>query len=430
MTISALSRCDVVIVGAGPVGLAVAALLKAGPAAAQLRVRVVDAQPASEWRAASMDARVYALSRASQRVFERLGLWDSIRVRRASPYRRMRVWEGTTIDAATTIEFDCAEIGEPDLGHIVEDSLLRERLTHWLMAEDRAELTFATGLATIAPAASGVRLTLTSGEALTATVVIGADGGASRVRALTAMPVIEHSYAQQAIVTHVATAAPHDETAWQRFLPSGPLAFLPLVDGRSSVVWSLPSERASALLACDDPQFLAALSEASGGMLGVLGPISARAAFPLQKLHAIEYCRQGVALVGDAAHCVHPLAGQGMNLGLLDAACLAATLTAAALRGEHLGDERVLGRYARERKGENLAMLLAFDALDRLFRLPAWAVPLRKVGLAAVDRARPAKRLLMRRALGIASGGRREQTASNRGQSQRSTHRMRRHEAP
>jgi 2-octaprenylphenol hydroxylase len=430
VTIGPQPRCDVVIVGAGPVGLAVAALLKAGAAAAQLRVRIVDAQPAPEWRAASMDPRVYALSRASQRVFERLGLWEAIRGRRASPYRRMRVWEGTTIDTAAAIKFDCAEIGEPDLGHIVEDSLLRERLTHWLMAEDRAELTFATGLATATPGTSGVRLTLTSGEALTATVVIAADGGASRVRALTAMPVIERNYGQQAIVTHVATAAPHDETAWQRFLPSGPLAFLPLVDGRSSVVWSLPSARASALLACDDAQFLAALSEASGGMLGALGPMSPRAAFPLQKLHAVEYCRPGVALVGDAAHCVHPLAGQGMNLGLLDAACLAATLTAATLRGEHLGDERVLGRYARERKGENLAMLLAFDALDRLFRLPAWAVPLRKLGLAAVDRARPAKRLLMRRALGLAAGGRREQTGSTRGQSQRSTHRMRRHEAP
>jgi 2-octaprenylphenol hydroxylase len=171
------------------------------------------------------------------------------------------------------------------------------------------------------------------------------------------------------------------------------------------------------LLELDDAKFRAALGAASGGMLGDLGPVTARAAWPLQRLHAVEYYRPGIALVGDAAHCVHPLAGQGMNLGLLDAACLAATLTDATLRGEHPGDERVLGRYARQRKGENLAMLLAFDALDRLFRLPAWAAPVRALGMTAVDRLRPAKRLLMHRALGLAAAREREQFASTRGHS-------------
>jgi ubiquinone biosynthesis UbiH/UbiF/VisC/COQ6 family hydroxylase len=220
------------------------------------------------------------------------------------------------------------------------------------------------------------------------------------VRVLAGISAREQSYGQQAIVAHVATAAPHRETAWQRFLPGGPLAFLPLADGRSSIVWSLPTARAETLLAVDEPQFVAALQEASGGVLGALELCSPRAAFPLALLRAHEYCRAGLALVGDAAHCVHPLAGQGMNLGIADAVCLADTLSAACLAGEHVADMRVLSRYVRARKGTNLAMQLAFDALDRLFRLDEWAMPFRKLGLAAVEELPAAKRMLMRRALG------------------------------
>jgi 2-octaprenylphenol hydroxylase len=387
-------------------------LLATGPAAARLRLRVIDSQPPPAWNAAAIDLRVYALSRAAQRIFAELGQWDLIRSRRASPYRRMHVWEGAH-DGAAAIDFDSADIGEPDLGHIVEDSALRDGLIR--VIADRVELSFGTGVSSVAPVRGGMRVTLEGGEALTAALVIAADGGASRVRGLLEMPVVERSYGQHAVVTHVATERPHDETAWQRFLADGPLAFLPLADGRSSVVWSMPTERARALLACSDAAFLDALQAAAGGVLGALGPIASRAAFPLTALHALEYCRAGVALAGDAAHCVHPLAGQGMNLGLLDAACLAEELAAAALEGEHLGDERVLGRYARRRKGNNLTMLLAFDALERWFRLPPAFVPLRALGLSVVDRALPIKRALMRRALGLAAGRRREQYASDHG---------------
>jgi 2-octaprenylphenol hydroxylase len=312
----------------------------------------------------------------------------------------MRVWEGERFGGPGSLEFDAAEIGEPDLGHIVEDNLIREQLARVLSERVGVELRFATPVEALEDSATGVRVRLTSGETLSATLVVGADGANSRVRALAEIPVLEQSYEQHAIVAHVASAASHAETAWQRFLPGGPLAFLPLADGRSSIVWSLPSAKAETLLAVDEQEFVAALQEASGDVLGALELQSPRAAFPLAMLRAHEYCRAGLALVGDAAHCVHPLAGQGMNLGLADAVCLAETLNAASEAGEHLGDRRVLDRYARARKGTNLVMQLAFDALDRLFRLDEWAMPIRKLGLAAVDGLPAAKRLLMRRALG------------------------------
>jgi 2-octaprenylphenol hydroxylase len=170
------------------------------------------------------------------------------------------------------------------------------------------------------------------------------------------------------------------------------------------VVWSLPAERAGALVAAPEPEFVAELQAASGGVLGALGASAARAGFPLQALHALRYCAPRAALVGDAAHTVHPLAGQGMNLGLLDAAALAAVIESAVLAGEDLGDLKVLRRYERDRKGDNLQMLLALDALHRLFGLPAWAAPIRAAGLEAVDSSTAAKRLLMQRALGLNAG--------------------------
>jgi len=312
----------------------------------------------------------------------------------------MRVWEGEVYGARGSLEFDAAEIGEPDLGHIVEDNLIRERLSRALMDGDRAELSFGTSFDSIAAAPSGMRMKLTSGETVNAALVVGADGSASRVRALLEIPVREQSYEQHAIVAHVATAAPHAETAWQRFLPGGPLAFLPLADGQSSIVWSLPSAEAATLLAAADAEFVAALQEASGEVLGALSLSSARASFPLALVRAHEYCRAGVALVGDAAHCVHPLAGQGMNLGLADAVSLADTLSSATLAGEHIGDLRVLNRYARARKGTNLTMQLAFDALDRLFRLDQWAMPMRKLGLSVVDELPVAMRSRVRSQVG------------------------------
>ena len=393
----------VLIAGAGVIGLATAALLATGRCADRLRVHVLDARTPQPWRAEDVDLRVYALSRASQRLLESVGAWWSIAARRACAYRRMHVWEGLD-PAEDALEFDSAEIAEPDLGHIVEDGLIRAALMDVLHAAPNAQVTIGAAVESleIEPRAAVVRLA--GGRTLRGMLLVAADGSDSAVRRLLALPVVVHSYGQTALVTHVASAKPHQATAWQRFLPGGPLAFLPLVDGRSSVVWSLPSERAAELLAAAPDAFVAELTNASAGVLGELGSCSARAGFPLQALHAPRYCAPRAALVGDAAHTVHPLAGQGMNLGLLDAAALARVVEDALLAGEDPGDLKVLRRYERERKGGNLEMLLALDALHRLFALPGWAAPLRGAGLRAVDRSQVAKRFFMRRALGLNAG--------------------------
>jgi 2-octaprenylphenol hydroxylase len=386
----------VAVVGAGPVGLTIAAGLLTGSAG--LRVRVLDASPAPTWDSRSTGLRVYALSRASQHLLDRLGAWQQIATKRVSPYRRMCVWQGEAFASSASIVFDCADVGEPDLGHIVEDRLIREALLGVVTAAG-GEFTPRAPIRAVSIRPDGVRLDLDGGESLRAALLVAADGSESRVRSLLDMPVIERGYGQHALVTHVETQRPHCETAYQRFLAGGPLAFLPLSDGRSSIVWSVPSGQAEQLGRASDEEFLAALQTASGDMLGRLGAVGRRAAFGLRMLHAVHYCRPRVVLAGDAAHSVHPLAGQGMNLGLLDAACLVEESQAARQRGHEPWDLSVLRRYERRRKGDNLRMLLALDALNALFRLPGWAALLRGLGMRGVDSATLVKRALIRRAL-------------------------------
>jgi 2-octaprenylphenol hydroxylase len=400
------SEPTVLVAGAGVVGLAAAALLATGRCADRIRVLVLDARPSPRWRADETDARVYALSRASQQLLEHVAAWPRILAARAAPYRRMRVWEGADAFGPNALAFDAAEIGEPDLGHIVEDSLLRTALGDVLAAAPQAHVQVGAQIASVAAQARDVVVELDGGGSVRGTVLLAADGGDSAVRRLAGLPVVGHRYEQTAIVAHVTTSGAHRDTAWQRFLPGGPLALLPLADGRSSIVWSLPTAEAERLLAVSDADFIAELAPATAGVLGELTACSKRAAFPLQAVHALKYASQRVALLGDAAHTVHPLAGQGMNLGLLDAAGVSTVIEEALLAGEDVGDLKVLRRYERQRKGDNLAMLVAFDALNRLFRLPAWAAPARSLGLRAVESADPVKRLLMRKALGLQAGRR------------------------
>ena len=396
----------VLVAGAGVVGLATATLLATGRCADRLRVVVLDARPVPRWRAEDMDPRVYALSRASQQLLAHVGAWGRIEEARAAPYRRMRVWEGADAYAANALDFDSADIGEPDLGHIVEDTLLRTVLADNLAATREAQLVIGAEIESVDTRANDITVALKDGGTLSGAVLLAADGSESTVRRLGALPTAGHRYEQMAVVTHVTSAGSHQQTAWQRFLPGGPLALLPLADGRSSIVWSLPTADAERLLAASDAEFLAELADASAGVIGGLTACSKRVAFPLQALHALKYTAQRVALLGDAAHTVHPLAGQGMNLGILDAASIAAVIEDALLAGEDIGDLKVLRRYERERKGDNLAMLAAFDGLNRLFRLPGWAAPLRALGLRAVEAAHPVKRLLMQKALGLEAGRR------------------------
>jgi len=391
----------VVVAGAGPVGLLFALRLIRQTEPGAVTVRVVDAGAPARWTAgAQTDLRVYALSRESQFLFGEQ--WAAMQRGRVSPYGAMRVFEGDEPFGPRSIGFDAADIGEPDLGHIVEDSLIRMVLLDGLTAAG-VEASFGVSVREILPGDGGVRVTTTADEVLVADLVVGADGGESVVRQAVGIDVFERDYGQRAIVAHVETERPHAQTAWQRFLPDGPLAFLPLADGRSSIVWSQSVAEASRRLALGDAEFLAELQVASANVLGAIRATSARRAFPLRLRHALGYTRPGIALIGDAAHTVHPLAGQGMNLGLRDAAVLVDTLRRALAAGEYPADEFVLRRYARAQKAHNLGMQLTFDAINALFgaELPPWLRPLRGLGLGAVDRAGPVKRLLIRRALGL-----------------------------
>jgi 2-octaprenylphenol hydroxylase len=395
-------RFDVVIVGAGAVGMTMAALLAARKQTLPQRVAIVAAQlprPAvsveRDW-----DLRVFALSRASQRLLQLCGIWQRIAPERAFGYERMCVWDARgAAEGAGSLSFDCAEIGEPNLGTIVDGQALNQAC---LEAVSAAGITLLEGsVRALDIGAAEARLVLADGRDLAAGLLIAADGTGSRTRELLGIEAAGHAYHQDALVAHVRTAKPHRRTAWQRFLPGGPLAFLPLPDGRSSIVWSVPREEARRLRALEPAAFATALEEASDGFLGAIELTTPVAGFPLILQYALEYTKPRAALVGDAGHAVHPLAGQGLNLGLLDCAALAEVLSSAS-SPEHWGEHRRLRGYERWRKSENLLAATALDGLERLFSSANPAVArLRLVGLGAVERVPMLKSRLVRRALGL-----------------------------
>ncbi len=394
---------DLAIVGGAMVGAACAALAAADPATARLRIALLEPRPAAPPAAGEpLDLRVSALSRASQRLLERTGAWPAVAARGASPYQRMVVWDAAdSPDGPGAIRFDAAELAEPDLGHIVENRSVQAALLD--AARERGVVLVQSGAAAVTVQGGSAQVMTPEGRRLTCGLVVGADGHESSVRRAAGIETRGWDYAQTGIVAHLATERPHQDTAWQRFLPGGPLALLPLRDGRVSLVWTVPAADADALLGLDEAAFGARVTEASAGVLGALAPTTPRAGFPLRLMHATEYTRTRLALVGDAAHAVHPLAGQGVNLGLMDVAALVQVLGEALAAGEDVGEHAVLRRYERWRKAENLPALALMDGLQRLFGsdLPfvGWA---RRTGLGLVDRADPVKRSLIRRAMGLA----------------------------
>jgi 2-octaprenylphenol hydroxylase len=247
-----------------------------------------------------------------------------------------------------------------------------------------------------------VRLELNNGEVLQTRLLVGADGARSWVREQCGIAVTSTDYHQRAVVATVRTEQPHRDTAWQRFLPGGPLAFLPLPEGYCSIVWSTTPEHADALLAMDETAFCAALTDAFAARLGKVQSAVGRAAFPLSAQHAGRYVQPRIALVGDAAHTIHPLAGQGVNLGFADSAALAEVLIAALQKRQDIGSLGVLRRYERWRKGENLLMLEVMTGFQKLFGSELTAVrQARNLGLNLVQRLMPVKNLIIRRAMGL-----------------------------
>jgi 2-octaprenylphenol hydroxylase len=390
---------DLTVVGGGMVGAALAcACIGKG-----WRIAVVESrEPRRSWPAGEIDLRVSALNRGSQRVLARLGVWDRILAMGASPYREMHVWDAV---GRGSIHFDSADLGEPDLGHIVENRVTQ--LALWERLEQAADVSLLcpAAVSEIALEQDAATLRLRDGRRVSTRLLVGADGRDSLVRDRVGIASRGWAYDQQALVANVEVERWHQETAWQRFLPTGPLAFLPLRDGRCAVVWSVAEPRAEELLGLDEDDFRSALEDAFDRRLGAIGAIGPRAAFPLRFQHAEQYVRPRLALIGDAAHAVHPLAGQGVNLGLMDAAELAEALDEARARSRDIGGTWTLRRYERARRGENALMLTAMDGFKRLFsnRILPVAVA-RSLGLAAVDRITPLKHVFMRHALGLSGG--------------------------
>jgi 2-octaprenylphenol hydroxylase len=395
---------DVLVVGGGPVGGAVAALLANATRTERdpLRIAVLEPRrPAYPAADAPVDLRVSAYSRASERVLQAAGAWDAITARRVCPYERMRVWhEHVAPTGADSLIFDAAEVGEPNLGHIIETRLVQSALLD--AAEGAGARVIAAELSSVTIGEDDVRVETSNGP-LAARLLIGADGAQSAVRAAVGVNAETSGYHQIAIVAVVATEKPHEKTAWQRFLQTGTLAFLPLSDGTSSIVWSADDELAKSLLTMTPDEFGGALAAALDHALGATRLVSDRASFPLRRLAAEHYVTHRCALIGDAAHVVHPLAGQGVNMGLLDAAALAELLIAGRREREDPGALRLLRRYERWRKTETHALSTAIDTFDRLLAHGTGPVAkLAQRGLGWVNRSAEAKRVFIRRALGTA----------------------------
>ncbi|MBV8876401.1 MAG: FAD-dependent monooxygenase [Gammaproteobacteria bacterium] len=393
---------DVIVVGGGPVGACVGALLAGGTGrVAGLSVALLEPRPPGVLPGdARPDLRVVALSRASERLLKRAGAWGQMPSERLSAYERMRIWhESIAPTDAGVLVFDAADVGEPNLGYIAEGRALQTALLA-AFAEAGGHIETAP-FSALAIGEKEVQVSTPQG-ALTARLVIGADGAQSALRAAAGLAVDIRAYGQTAIVANVATTRPHESTAWQRFMRDGTLAFLPLADGSSSIVWSADDARAAGLVSLSDTAFAAELDRASDLALGTTRLLSQRLSFPLMRVAAQRYVAQRVALIGDAAHVVHPLAGQGVNLGLLDAAALAQEVNAAVAAREDPGALRVLRAYERWRKSEVAAMAISIDTFDRL--LAHGAGPLARLmqrGLSWVNASQELRRFFIRRALGL-----------------------------
>jgi 2-polyprenylphenol 6-hydroxylase len=394
-------KFDVAIVGAGIIGTVMASLLLSRRLSVAGRVAIIaDRVPPPPPANADWDLRVFAMSRASERLLEACGAWQTLPAARAFAYERMCVWDASgDPKGAGSLTFDCAQIGEPNLGHIVDGRELQWRCLQ--SAKALGAVLIDSGVASALVDDEGIGIRLTDGRDVRADLLIGADGTDSPIRELLGIGTAGHAYHQDALVAHVQTSKPHDNTAWQRFLNSGPLAFLPLADGRCSIVWSLAHAEADRLSLMDPDAFSAALTAASGEALGECRLTTPLARFPLKLQYALEYARPRAVLLGDAAHVVHPLAGQGLNLGLLDCGALAQVLGESGSAAD-FGDYRALRRYERWRRSENLLAAAALDGLEQLFsRTDALSASLRAASLNAVGKMPFLKRRFAQRALGL-----------------------------
>lgn len=406
---------DIVIAGGGMVGVALAAALAPSGLSIVL-IEPRDLAPEAylpfveNENSKCMDSRVSALTPVSKQILSHLGAWEAIQAQRVTPYREMQVWDG---EGTSSIHFDAASAYRSNLGHIVENRVILAGLYEAARQFDNIQwlnpLTIKSlGSAELNDAGQWQRhLQLSDGSALTTRLLVAADGAKSRTRQLAGMAITEWDYQHRAIVTTVRTEKPHEHTAWQRFTEDGPLAFLPLPDTddgehQCSIVWSTSPDHAASLLAMDDDAFCQALATAFEQRLGKVISTDRRQAFPLVQRHAKSYVSTGIALVGDAAHSIHPLAGQGVNLGFMDVATLAEEILNGSAKGIDFSNVDWLRRYQRRRQGEVWKMMAAMAGLKHLYGdVPAPIQWLRNMGLSQVDRLSPLKRVISQQAMGF-----------------------------
>ena len=385
---------ELVIVGGGMTGLALAALL----ADSGLRIAVLENRPSPQsFRAGEpFAARVSARSPASCRLLQQAGAWEGILARRACAYESMVVWDGT---GAGEVRFDAAEMGEPALGYIVENRIVQLALLDVLAQKTAVELLFSAPMQGFVIRNGQVCVELEGNRVLGCQLLVGADGADSQARSRAGLDWKQDDPGQKGLVGTVVTTEPHRQTAWQRFMPDGPLAFLPLPDAHAcSMVWTLPSDVADACLGRSRASLCDLIAAGLDQRLGAVVSVDALGAFPLQSAYAPSCVAERLALIGDAAHVVHPLAGQGVNLGFRDVAVLAD----AVRHAPDPGASGVLRRYARSRKGDNLLTLQAMDGFRLLFgnRSPL-LTPLRNSGMQWVERLPWLKQRLARQAMGV-----------------------------
>lgn len=401
---TAMKHVDVVVVGAGMAGLALAGAL----APSGVSIVVLDnAFPlAPEQFTPGFDLRVSALTHASENFLRHLGAWEHMARLRIAPYQHMHVWDG---DGTGSIAFHADEAGVTHLGHLVENRVTTWAL--WLTLQSRTNVTFINeGLQQLDTSGDHPRLTLASGRQFGATLVVGADGARSRVREQAGLSIRTWPYQQKAIVTTLRCEHPHQNTAWQVFTRTGPLALLPLrehntqADSRlCSIVWSQDDAEADRLLALSESDFCQALAQTFEHRLGEVSLLDRRVVFPLRQQHAKSYVAPGVALIGDAAHTIHPLAGQGINLGFMDAATLAEVLIDGLAQGLPLEEYSLLRRYQRRRQAPNLTMMTAMETFKRLYGPSIWALHLlRNWGMSQLDKHTLIKQPVVDHALGLA----------------------------
>ena len=389
-------RFDIIIVGGGLLGDTAACIL----ANADIKVALLNAfEPEREWPEDSTDVRVSALTRASQNILQAIDVWPAMVKRGVSPYYQMRVYDGV---AHGELHFDSADSEFDQLGHIVENRITIASLWDKLESLPSASIICPVKVKSIQATEKGWRLFQQDGSSYDAGLVIAADGRDSALRSMLGIETSGWPYQQDGLVATVSTQRSHHNTAWQRFLPEGPLAFLPLANGQCSIVWTLATETANEYLQLNDTDFLEALEQASSGILGKMLAVGPRAAFPLRFQYAKKYIDKHFALVGDAAHAMHPLAGQGANAGLLDAATLAELIIAAQKAGRSISSQVLLRRYERWRKGDNLSMMLSLDMLNRIYRNPIDPITkLRSAGMNWIDRNLWIKNMCNRYAMGL-----------------------------